>query len=145
LSASWRIAAPTKRCFNFCGLCPLSGGEPLGGFCARQGADCRSKWVRAAFSNCDQMQLSSFLGQFVCSLASPSARLASQISLYFGIKSKGRTKSKISFLSSRRRFGCEATRKMKILFPIFSFPPKAEYEASFYFFMTKGDLLKIKE
>jgi len=44
----------TKKCFNFCGLCPLSGGEPLGGFCARQGADCRSKWVRVAFSNCDQ-------------------------------------------------------------------------------------------
>jgi len=34
---------------------------------------------------------------------------------------------------------------MKILFSIFSFPPLAEYEASFYFFMTKGDLLKIKE
>jgi len=27
----------------------------------------------------------------------------------------------------------------------FSFPPLAEYEASFSLFMTKGDLLKIKE
>jgi hypothetical protein len=35
------------------GLCPPSGGEPLGGFCARQGVECRSKWVRAAFSNCE--------------------------------------------------------------------------------------------
>jgi len=41
-----------------------------------------SKKVRASFSNCDQMQLLSFLGEFVCSLASPSARLASQISLF---------------------------------------------------------------
>jgi len=47
------LRAPSKRKRNFCGLCPPSGGEPLGGFCARQGADCRSKWVRAAFSNCD--------------------------------------------------------------------------------------------
>ena len=40
-----------------------------------------------------------------CLLAPPTAGLASHFSLYFGIKSKGRTKSKITALSSRRRFG----------------------------------------
>jgi len=70
-----------------------------------------SKKVRTLSSNCDQTRLSLFLGEDVCSLASPSARLASQISLYFGIKSNGRTKSKINFLSSRRRFGVRGTQQ----------------------------------
>ena len=37
------------------------------------------KKVRALSRNCDQMQLLSFLWAFACSLASPSARLVSQI------------------------------------------------------------------
>jgi len=77
----------------------LGGSRPL-----RQRAGCCSKKVRTSSSNCDQKQLSSFLGEFVYSLASLSAWLASQISLYFGIKSKERTKSKKIFLSSRRQF-----------------------------------------
>jgi hypothetical protein len=44
----------------------------------------------------------------------------------------------------------KARNKMKILFPIFSFPHMAEYEASFSLFsaegkVAKGNLLKIKE
>jgi hypothetical protein len=27
-----------KKCFNFCGLCPPSGGKPLGGICRAAGA-----------------------------------------------------------------------------------------------------------
>ena len=69
----------------------------------------RSKKVRASSSNCDQTKLNGFCGQFVCSLAAPAARLRSHFSAYFGIKSNGRAKSKISFLSSRRRFGVRST------------------------------------
>jgi len=99
------LRAPIKRKRNFCGLClPPSGGEPLGGFCARQGADCRSKKVRAAFSNCDQTKLCEFSGEKEGSLRAAGAALRSQKPLYFGIKSKGGRKSKRIFLSSIRRF-----------------------------------------
>jgi len=30
------LRTPSKKCFNFCGLCPPSGGEPLGGIVARR-------------------------------------------------------------------------------------------------------------
>ncbi len=41
---------------KFSALLAARRAPPLGGFCARQGADCRSKKVRAAFSNCDIMR-----------------------------------------------------------------------------------------
>jgi len=118
--ASAGLRTPIKRKRNFCGLClRLWRSEPLGRVSAHQGRNCFSKKVRTSSSNCDQIQLSSFLGQFVCSLASPSARLASQISLYFGIKSKGRAKSKIIILSSRRRFGAAKPPEQKHTFKEF--------------------------
>jgi len=80
----------------------------------------RSKKVRASFSNCDQVRHCEFCGQFVGSLAPPSAgaefipqRRDSHFSVYFSTKSNGRTKSKISFLSSRRRFGVRSTLSRK--------------------------------
>jgi len=100
------FCAPLKRKRNFCGLCLPRGerGEPLGGFCARQGADCRSKKVRAAFNNCDHNWLSAFWNAKEGSLRAAGAALRSHFSLYFGIKSKGGRKSKRIFLSSIRRF-----------------------------------------
>jgi len=105
-------ARPLKK-RNFCGLCPPSGGEPLGRVSARQGRNSCSKWVRTSFSNCDQLKHCEFCGQFVCSLAPPAAGLRSHFSVYFGTKSNGRTKSKISFLSSRRRFGAAKPPEQK--------------------------------
>jgi hypothetical protein len=37
---NWKriLHAPVKRKRNFCGLCPPSGGEPLGGIAPRSGA-----------------------------------------------------------------------------------------------------------
>ena len=80
------------RAFSFCRA--KRGNQS--GFC--------SKKVRTSFSNCDQFRHCEFCGEFVCSLAPPAAGLRSHFSAYFGIKSKGRTKSKINFLSSKRRF-----------------------------------------
>ena len=69
------------------------------------------KKVRTFFRRVDQSKHCEFCGQFVGSLAPPAAGAEfippwrdSHFSVYFGTKSKERTKSKISFLSSRRRF-----------------------------------------
>ena len=51
---AFRFCAPIKRKRNFCGLCPPSGGEPLGRVSARQGRNSCSKWVHTSFSNCDK-------------------------------------------------------------------------------------------
>ena len=86
---------------------------------ARQGWEAArpcSKKVRTSFSNCDQSKHCEFCGQFVCSLAPPAAGLRSHFSVYFGTKSNGRTKSKISFLSSRRRFGAAKPPEQKHTF-----------------------------
>jgi hypothetical protein len=91
------------RAFRF-GFCRAYRGNQSG-FC--------SKKVRTLFSNCDHTKLDGFCGQFVCSLAPPAAGLRSHFSAYLGIKSNGRTKSKISFLSSRRRFGAAKPPEQK--------------------------------
>ncbi len=64
-----------------------------------------SKKVRAAFSNCDQSKLNDFSGRDDCSLAPPSAGLASQKPFCFAIKSNGGRSPTRTFLESRRRFG----------------------------------------
>jgi len=48
-----------------------------------------SKKVRTSFSNCDQSKHCEFCGQFVGSLAPPSAGLRLHFSVYFGTKSNG--------------------------------------------------------
>jgi len=115
------LCVPIKRKRNFCGLCLLRQrrSEPLGGFCARQGRKFCSKWVRTSFSNCDQSKHCEFCGQFVCSLAPLAAGLRSHFSVYFGTKSNGQTKSKISFLSSRRRFEAAKPPEQKHTFKKF--------------------------
>ncbi len=101
-------ARPARAfCFGFCRA--LRGNQS--GFC--------SKKVRASFSNCDQSKHCEFCGQFVGSLAPPAAGLRSHFSIYFGTKSNGRTKSKISFLSSRRRFGAAKPPEQKHTFKKF--------------------------
>jgi hypothetical protein len=97
------FSARPARAFRF-GFCRAKRGNQSG-FC--------SKWVRTSFSNCDQSKHCGFRGQFVCSLAPPAAGLRSHFSVYFGTKSNGRTKSKISFLSSRRRFGAAKPPEQK--------------------------------
>ena len=64
-----------------------------------------SKKVRAAFSNCDQSKLNVFSGQEDCSLAPPSAGLASQKPFCLAIKSNGGRSPTRTCLASRRRFG----------------------------------------
>jgi len=63
------------RAFSFCRA--KRGNQS--GFC--------SKKVRASFSNCDQFRHFENSEAFGCSLAPPSAGLASQKALYFEIKS----------------------------------------------------------
>jgi len=46
--------APKDEGKNFLLCSAVRRAPPLGGFCARQDADRRSKKVRASFSNCDQ-------------------------------------------------------------------------------------------
>jgi hypothetical protein len=97
------------RAFRF-GFCRAKRGNHSG-FC--------SKWVRTSFSNCDQSKHSGFCEEFVCSLAPPVAGLRSHFPVYFGTKSNGRTKSKISFLSSRRRFEAAKPPEQKHTFKKF--------------------------
>jgi len=53
LKRKYFLRAPIKRKRNFCGLCPPTGGEPLGRVSARQSRNSCSKKVRTSFSNCD--------------------------------------------------------------------------------------------
>ena len=101
-------------------FCPRADSKIAKQFCVNQSASgfC-SKKVRTSFSNCDQLKHCEFCGQFVCSLAPPAAGLRSHFSLYFGTKSNGRAKSKISFLSSRRRFGAAKPPEQKHIFKKF--------------------------
>jgi len=64
-----------------------------------------SKKVRAAFSNCDQQRHFENWEGLDCSLAPPSAGLASQKPFCLAIKSNGGRSPTRTFLSSRRRFG----------------------------------------
>ena len=100
------------RAFSFCR--PANGGSNHSVFC--------SKRVRASFSNCDQVRHFKNSNKFDCSLAPPAEGLRSHFSAYFGIKSNGRTKSKISFLSSRRRFGIAKQFTNEICIQFFPVP-----------------------
>ena len=80
-----------------------------------------SKKVRAAFSNCDQSKLSDFSEREDCSLAPPSAGLASQKARCFGIKSNGGRSPTRTCLQSRRRFGIAKQFTNEICIQFFPF------------------------
>ena len=75
--------------------------ETLGGFCARQGADCRLKKVRAFSNNGHQIGLRDFLwGEAeVC-----SPRLVARLARNWAVKSNGGAKSQETIFSEMRRF-----------------------------------------
>jgi len=84
---------PPRPSVRFCSRRAKRGNQ---GFC--------SKKVRAAFSNCDQSKLNDFSGREDCSLAPPSAGLASQKPFCLAIKSNGGRSPTRTCLESRRRF-----------------------------------------
>src|SRR3989344_6041541 len=81
-----------------------------------------SKKVRAAFSNCDQSKLNDFSGRDDCSLAPPSAGLASQKPFCLAIKSNGRRRPTRTCLESRRRFGIAKQFTNEICIQFFPVP-----------------------
>src|SRR3989344_6404981 len=80
-----------------------------------------SKKVRAAFSNCDQSKLNDFSRREGCSLAPPSAGLASQKARCFGIKSNGGRSPTRTCFESRRRFGIAKQFTNEICIQFFPF------------------------
>ena len=108
------------RAFSFCRA--KRGNQS--GFC--------SKKVRASFSNCDQSRHFKFSGEKVCSLAPPSAGLRSLFSLYFGIKSKGRTNSNSVFRESKRRFGARSTQQNKCFVSNFFHSARGGTQSKFF-------------
>ena len=81
----------------------------------------RSKKVRAAFSNCDQSKLNDFSGRDDCSLAPPSAGLASQKPFCLAIKSNGGRSPTRTCFESRRRFGIAKQFTNEICIQFFPF------------------------
>ncbi len=92
--------------------CRASRGNQ--GFC--------SKKVRAAFSNCDQSKLNDFSKEVDCSLAPPSAWLASQKPFCLAIKSNGGRSPTRTCLASRRRFGIAKQFTNEICIQFFPVP-----------------------
>ena len=84
---------------------PRTSGLVLAAPAARHHSGFCSKKVRAEFSNCDQSKLNDFSGRENCSLAPPSAGLASQKPFCLAIKSNGGRSPTRTCLESRRRFG----------------------------------------
>ena len=119
------------RAFSFCR--PANGGSNHSVFC--------SKRVRASFSNCDQSRHFKFSEERVCSLAPPSAGLRSHFSVYFGIKSKGRTNSNSVFRESKRRFGIAKQFTNEICIQFFPILALARIQSKFFnpALLAKGD------
>ena len=92
----------------------------------------RSKKVRASFSNCDQVKLFSNSEAIGCSLAPPSAGLALQKALYFGIKSKGRTNSNSVFRESKWRFGRRSPQQNKCFVSNFFHSARGGTQSKFF-------------
>src|SRR3989344_5491806 len=85
-------------------------------------------WVRQEFDSPhpDQLKLFSNSEAIGCSLAPPSAGLASQKALYFGIKTEGRTNSNSVFRESKRRFGIAKQFTNEICIQFFPFFAKGK-------------------
>ena len=105
---------------------PRTSGLVLAAPAARHHSGFCSKKVRAEFSNCDQSKLNDFSGRENCSLAPPSAGLASQKPFCLAIKSNGGRSPTRTCLASRRRFGIAKQFTNEICIQFFPFFAKGK-------------------